>query len=241
MTAARSGVLAKVCGVGSIGDATDVAAAGADFMGVILSPGFSRSVEVARAARLYEAAPGARRAGVFVDASPLRVAEAARALALDVVQLSGVEAPVEAAAIAAAGPWRVWKTVHVRPGASLRQALAPYADVADGIVLDAWDPDRPGGTGVSFDWAAAGRRVRSAMGSATFVAAGGMNPGNAAAAIAALRPDVLDVSSGVEAAPGAKDARLVHAFVAAVRGASARAAAEPDRRPTRTATPSGRD
>ncbi len=209
-------VRAKVCGVTSARDAGWVADAGADYMGVILAPGFPRSVPPERAEQIYAAAP-ARRVGVFVDAEPRHMAAAARALALDVVQLSGTEPPAHVAALAAQGPWRVWKTVHARPGVPVAALARPYAGVAHGILVDAWDPSRPGGTGRAFEWANAGREVRGAIGSATFIAAGGMTPENAAAAVAALEPDVLDVSSGVESTPGAKDPGRVRAFVEAVR------------------------
>ena len=213
-------VLAKVCGARSARDAAVAADAGADFVGVILSPGFLRSTDPAQAGGIYGAAPPARRVGVFVDSPPGEAAAIARRLALDVIQLSGSEPPGDVRRIAAAGPWQVWKTVHVRSGAPVADLVGPYARVAHGIVLDAWDPSLPGGTGRAFDWAASGRGVRDAFGAATFIAAGGMTPENAGAAIGALQPDVLDVSSGVESAPGSKDPAKVRAFVAAVRRAS---------------------
>ena len=213
-------VLAKVCGVMTPRDARIVDGAGADFMGVILSPGFGRSVDPGSAGEIYGAA-SARRVGVFVDAGPGEVARLGETLALDVVQLSGSEPPWQVAEIAASGPWRVWKTVHARSGLSIARAAARYAEVADGILVDAWDPSVPGGTGRTFAWAGTGGEVRGAIGSATFIAAGGMTPENAAAAITALSPDVLDVSSGVESSPGAKDPARTSAFVEAVRTAAA--------------------
>ncbi len=220
-------VRAKVCGVMTARDAAVVAAAGADYMGVILSPGFSRSVTRGRAREVYGAAQAAggavrvRRVGVFVDAEAGHVAALAREMRLGVVQLSGGESPAGVAAVRDAGSWKVWKTVHARSGFSILESAGPYADVADGILLDAWDPARPGGTGRTFAWDGVGREVREAIGSATFIAAGGMTPENAGAAVAALSPDVLDVSSGVESTHGAKDPGRVRAFVDAVRGASA--------------------
>ena len=103
----------------------------------------------------------------------------------------------------------------------MAEAVAPYAGVVSGILVDAWDPSLPGGTGRTFAWAEVGREVRRAIGSASFIAAGGMTPENAGAAVAALGPDVLDVSSGVESVPGTKDPGRTRAFVEAVRRAGA--------------------
>lgn len=211
-------VAAKVCGVMTPRDAAVVGGAGADFMGVILSPGYGRSVAAERAGAIYEAA-SARRVGVFVDADEGDVIRIAAALDLDVIQLGGSETAEAAERIGAAGRWGVWKTVHARPDVSLADAAESYAAVADGVLVDSWDPQRPGGTGRTFSWAGAGSEVRRAIGPATFIAAGGMNPDNAADAVRALAPDVLDVSSGVEAVHGTKDPGRTRAFVRAVKRA----------------------
>ena len=213
-------VRVKVCGVRTPRDAAVVEAAGADFMGVILSPGYFRSVEVEQALAIYEAAR-ARRVGVFVDASADVVARTARDLALDVVQLGGSETVEAVREVGGTGDWAVWKTIHAKPGVSMAETAAPYAGVANGILVDAWDPSLPGGTGRTFAWTGVGREVRRAIGSASFIAAGGMTPENAGAAVAALGPDVLDVSSGVESVPGTKDPGRTRAFVDAVRRAGA--------------------
>lgn len=235
-------VRAKVCGVMTPRDGVVVGEAGADFMGVILSPGYARSVAHERALAIYEAAP-ARRVGVFVDAAADEVIRVAEALGLDVIQLSGSEPTDVVARIGAAGRWGVWKTVHAgapvaeevrvvaeaavpvaeaavsvaEAGAPVAEAAVPYAAVADGILVDSGDCGRPGGTGRTFRWEGVGRQVRRAIGSATFIAAGGMNPRNAAVAVRVLAPDVLDVSSGVEAVPGTKDPGRTRAFVRAVK------------------------
>ena len=209
-------VRVKVCGVMTPRDAAVVEEAGADFMGVILSPGYSRSVGPEQALEVYEAA-AARRVGVFVDAPAEVVVRIARELDLDVIQLGGRETIEAVTRIGGAGGWGVWKTVHARPGVSMADAAGRYAVVADGVLVDSWDPGLPGGTGRTFSWAGVGREVRGAIGSATFIAAGGMNPENAGAAVEALRPDVLDVSSGVESVLGTKDPGMTRAFVHAAR------------------------
>ena len=221
-------VAAKVCGVMTPGDAAVVGGAGADFMGVILSPGYGRSVAAERAGAIYEAA-SARRVGVFVDADADDVIRIAAALDLDVVQLGGRETADAVARIGAAGGWGVWKTVHARAGQSPAGAAGSYAGVANGILLDSWDPRRPGGTGKAFSWTGVGDEVRRAIGGATFIAAGGMTPDNAAEAVRALRPDVLDVSSGVEAAHGTKDPDRTRAFVRAVKRAGREVGGDRDR------------
>ncbi len=204
-------------------DAAVVAEAGADYMGVILSPGYGRSVEAERAAGFLAGKP-VRTVGVFVDEAAERVAAVAGRVGVQVIQLSGGESPAFVAEVAAAGPWEVWKTIHVRPGRSTARLVAPYAEAVGGILLDAWNPALPGGAGTGFQWAAVGPEVRAAIGSATFIAAGGMTPDNAGAALRALEPDVLDVSSGVESSPGRKDPERTRAFVAAVERANSRAA-----------------
>ena len=150
------------------------------------------------------------------------VVRTARELALDVVQLGGSETVEAVREVGRGGRWAVWKTLHARTGVPMSAAARRFAAVADGILVDSWDPRRPGGTGRVFSWAGVGREVRAAIGSAGFIAAGGMTPENAGAAVAALRPDVLDVSSGVESVPGAKDPDRTRAFVEAVRRAGAR-------------------
>lgn len=226
---------AKVCGVTSPRDAAIVADAGADYLGVILSPGYGRSVDLGRAREVFRACGPVRRVGVFVNEEPGRVAKAARALRIDVVQLHGRESPRAVAEVREAGPWQVWKTFHAEPAGAARvaDAVAPYAGVADGVLVDAWDPNAPGGTGRAFAWNEVGDAVRRAAPAALFVAAGGMTPANAASAVRALNPDVLDTSSGVESpadaedppagaedrSPGAKDPAKVRAFVDAVRTA----------------------
>lgn len=212
----------KVCGVTDAAGAVAAATSGAGFMGVILSPGYVRSVPAERARQLYGLFPGAR-VGVFVDSVPGQAARTAKDLALDVVQLHGGESPETAGRIAEAGAWAVWKSFHVRPDRPLSRLVRevePYAGVVDGVLADAWSAAAPGGTGRSFAWAGVGDAVRGCAGDAVFVAAGGLTPDNVAAAVAALGPDVVDASSGVESAPGVKDPARTRAFVDAARRAS---------------------
>ncbi|HSK18989.1 MAG TPA: phosphoribosylanthranilate isomerase [Longimicrobiales bacterium] len=206
----------KICGVCRTDDARAAADAGADWIGVILAPGRTRSRTVGQAAVIFDAA-GARRVGVFVDAEPAVVAAAARDLALDAVQLHGDE-PVDVVRRVRAGvACEVWKALRVRDAADYVRGAGTYGNEVDALVLDGWSPGAHGGAGVSFDWSAVAAEDVST--GARLVVAGGLTPGNVAAAVALLRPAMVDVSSGVEEAPGRKSHAGIHAFIAAARGA----------------------
>lgn len=221
LPAAARGVAVKVCGLTRPEDAALAAELGAAALGVVFAPG-PRRLEIDGAARVLAAAPpGPARVGVFVDPEPAFVAEAVRACALDWVQLSGRESAESAreivAAVAATGAEvGLIRAVHVRGEADIR-ALAEYP--ADAFLLDA-PPirtdggERMGGTGKSFDWSLAAAlpwdRRRVAL-------AGGLRPENLTTAVRAVRPAMVDVSSGVESAPGIKDPARVAAFLEAAR------------------------
>ncbi|NJD09925.1 MAG: phosphoribosylanthranilate isomerase [Gemmatimonadetes bacterium] len=210
-----SGVLVKICGLGSPADAAAARAAGADYVGVVLVPGRLRTRTVSEAAAIFAAAGAALRVGVFADTPVDDVLAASSALRLAAVQLHGSEAVSALVRLRAGGAPELWKAVPAQAdlGATVA-ALDRYAAVADAIVLDGAD----GGRGVRFDWTAF-RGVRDRLPRAVrLVVAGGLAPDNVAAAVAALGPDVVDVSSGVESAPGAKSGALMRTFVAAVRG-----------------------
>jgi phosphoribosylanthranilate isomerase len=208
MTAAR--VKVKICGLTSAADARAAAEAGADAVGLVFWSKSPRAVDVP-AARVIAAAlpPFVLRVGVFVDASPEDLARAVDEVGLDLVQLHGQEPPESLDAL----PRRALKAVHLLGEADLAPALR-YAERGAGLLVDARSADRPGGTGAPCDWPLA-RRLREQV--PFLVLAGGLDPGNVAAAVAAVRPDAVDVSSGVEAAPGRKDRARMRAFVEALR------------------------
>ena len=210
----------KICGICRPEDGALAFEAGADYVGVVVTPGFSRSRTVPEAAAIYAAAGSAGRAGVFVNATLEQVRETARLLALDIVQLSGTEAPELGRALrtASAGPPRssVWKVLRPTTAEALLEEVARWKDAADALLLDG----HKGGSGVPFDWeAVAAVRPRLPAG-LTLVVAGGLTPANVSRAVAMLRPDVVDVSSGVEAAAGEKSPEAVRAFVSAARHAT---------------------
>ncbi|MGH7446585.1 MAG: phosphoribosylanthranilate isomerase [Longimicrobiales bacterium] len=206
----------KICGVCRAKDARAAADAGAAWVGVILAPGRRRSRTMAQAAVIFEAVP-VRRVGVFVDAPADVVIAAAGALALDAVQLHGDE-PVELVRrIRDAVEAEVWKALRVQGTADFAHGAAAYAHWTDALLLDGWSADAHGGAGARFDWegiAAAGVPY-----GARLIVAGGLTPENVATAVTLLAPSMVDVSSGVEAAPGRKSAARMQAFVAAARGA----------------------
>ncbi len=211
----------KLCGICRPADAALAAAAGADYIGVILSPGFRRSQEAAVAAGIYAAAGTLARAGVFVDAARPTIEDAVAGFGLRVVQLHGGESPALARALRRPG-LEVWKALRPRDAEALLAAAERWADAADALLLDGGGG---GGTGTRFDWEAVARVRERLPAGLRLVVAGGLTPANVAEAVARLCPDVVDVSSGVESAPGRKSPEAVRAFLAAAR-AAARAAAE---------------
>jgi phosphoribosylanthranilate isomerase len=210
--------LIKICGINTA-DALDAAiAAGADFIGLVFFARSPRHVETAQAAAL--AARAAGRVGVvglFVDAAPDFLASVVADVRLDHVQVHGSETPAQVAAIGARHGLPVWKALGVRTRADLALADS-YAGAAARVLFDAKPPagaDLPGGNGLRIDWAML-KGVRPAL---PWMLAGGLDPANVAEALAVTGAPAVDVSSGVESAPGAKDPARVFAFCNAVRNA----------------------
>ncbi len=204
----------KVCGITRPEDGLRAAAAGADAIGIVFWPRSPRAVDVETARRIAAALPPfVVRVGVFVDAPRAVLCDVADAVGLDIVQLHGSEAPETLEGLSR----RVIKALRVRSEADLETA-ARYAQRGATILLDAGKETSPGGTGERCDWSLA-RRARERVGS--LVLAGGLTPENVKEAIDTVRPAAVDVSSGVESAPGRKDAARLAAFVAAVRGSEA--------------------
>ncbi|NIN71767.1 MAG: N-(5'-phosphoribosyl)anthranilate isomerase [Gemmatimonadetes bacterium] len=207
------GTRVKICGLTRPVDAEFAARQGADALGVVFASG-PRRLDIVRAAEVLAAAPvRVQRVGVFADQALEFIQEATERCRLDWIQLHGHERAELAAALTA----KVIKAVRVAGAADLERAR-DYP--ADAFLLDAPAADgRLGGTGEVFDWSEAEHLPwpRSKV-----IVAGGLNPGNVGAAVERLRPGGVDVSSGVESAPGVKDHALTAAFVAAVRETDAR-------------------
>lgn len=204
-----------MCGLTRRGDAEAAAAAGAAYLGVVLAPGGRRSV-TAHAAGVILNALAATRVGVFVDEPEDSLLRSAEAAGLAVLQLHGDEPPEAALRLRERG-WRVWKAVRARSGDDFARAAARYAGTVDALLLDGWSPDAHGGTGTRFPWHEVAARRGELPAGMRLVAAGGLTAANVARAARLLHPHVVDVSSGVELAPGVKDPAAVRAFVAAAR------------------------
>lgn len=207
-------VRVKICGLTRREDAQLAAAAGAAHGGVILAAGGKRSVTPQHAAGLFDGLPLSR-VGIFVDAPLDQIRRAADAAGLHVLQLHGSESPDLVRSLRAEGRWRVWKAVRPRSAAEMLEAVERFGSELDGLLLDGWSAAAPGGTGARFPWEeVAGHRDQLPAG-VELIAAGGLHASNVARAIELLRPSVVDVSSGVESAPGVKDPHAIPAFVAA--------------------------
>lgn len=208
-------VEAKICGLVRPGDARAAESAGADYLGVVFAPG-PRQRDPSQAREIWNGT-AARRVGVFVDPELDEVLRVARDLGLAVVQLHGSEAPALCREVRDSGPWAVWKAVAVRAGESLRSELERYAGAADGVLLEGSSTAGRGGVGARFDWSRL-ESVRAAWPDGLrLILAGGLSAANVEEAIRAVRPHVVDVSSGVESVPGRKDPARVQAFLSAVR------------------------
>jgi phosphoribosylanthranilate isomerase len=191
-------------------------ALGARYVGVIFAGG-PRQVTVDEARRVLEPARGAARAvGVFGVSSPGAIARIVNEAKLDVVQLSADPDPDMVDAVRQATKAEVWATV--RCGAELPAEAAALFGRADAVLLDARVEGQLGGTGKVLAWSdlAPALRAARAQNSGRLVLAGGLTAENVREANVALTPDVVDVSSGVESAPGVKDHERMRAFAAAV-------------------------
>lgn len=206
----------KICGL-KTPDAVDTAlAGGARWVGFVVFPKSPRHIAPQAAAALARRARGrADTVAVTVDADDTLLAEIRAAFAPDWIQLHGQEGPARVAAVRAYAGKGVIKALPIARGEDFA-AAAQFADAADWLMFDAKAPpeaDRPGGHGASFDWQLlAGRRFAR-----PWMLSGGLNPENLPAALAASQAPAVDVSSGVESAPGIKDAARIAAFLAAAR------------------------
>ncbi|MDU9407552.1 MULTISPECIES: phosphoribosylanthranilate isomerase [Pseudomonas] len=203
-------VRSKICGITRIEDALAAVAAGADAIGLVFYGKSPRAVGVEQAAAIVQALPPfVTTVGLFVDMPRDQLQQLLQRLPLDLLQFHGDESPADCE-----GHGRPYiKALRVRPGEDVAAAMAPYSG-ARGILLDTFVEGVPGGTGASFDWSLVPENAAKPI-----ILAGGLDADNVAAAIRQVRPYAVDVSGGVEASKGIKDAGKIRAFVQAVRDA----------------------
>jgi phosphoribosylanthranilate isomerase len=210
----------KFCGLTRAVDAEQAVALGAAYVGVIFAGG-PRNLSEDAALEVFSNVPRAvRRVGVFAGQSPGEIGRLARLLELDVLQLHGGSDQTRTAALREVFVGEIWAVVRVSAGL-LPAGWEAGAAGADAILLDAHVAGGTlGGTGVTLPWAALAGGLNGLRGRVRIVLAGGLRAENVAPAIAELRPDVVDVSSGVEVSPGIKDHEKMRAFRDAVTHAS---------------------
>ncbi len=187
--------------------------AGADAIGLVFYPRSPRAVTINQAIKIAEALPPlVSIVSLFVDPEPDLVEAVVTSLPVDLLQFHGDETAAFCGVFQR--PWL--KALRVRPEMDLIATAQAYQGEPQlrGLLLDAWVDGVAGGTGTTFDWSLAQTQLPKPV-----VLAGGLNPDNVGAAIAAVQPAGVDVSGGVEAEPGIKDAAAIQRFVAAVRAA----------------------
>lgn len=211
-------LVVKICGLKTEETVAAAVESGADMVGFVLFPASPRFVTAERARALAGPARGkAEVAALIVDLDDEAIAEAVRALKPDWLQVHGRESVERTREIGRRSGVRVMKALGVSGPGDLDRVPA-YAEVSDRLLFDAKPPkgaDRPGGHGKAFDW----RILAGLPGGLDFMLSGGLNAGNLAEALAATHAGAVDVSSGVETAPGVKSPDLIRAFIAAVRKA----------------------
>jgi len=194
----------KICGITRPEDGIAAAQAGADAIGLVFYPGSSRLVDVATANTIIHAlAPFVTTVGLFLDATADHVRAVLRQVPLDLLQFHGSESPEFCAQFER--PYI--KAVPMRFEADV-EAYAEDFKQAKGLLLDSHGGDKIGGSGERFDW----RRIPAGL-SKPVILAGGLGPENIAAAVQQVKPYGVDISSGVEAAKGIKDKRLIERFM----------------------------
>jgi len=201
-------VKVKICGITNPADGLAAAAAGADMIGLMFCPQSPRQLSIEAAAAISKTVPPhVAKVGVFVDPAEEFVVRAIRECGLGLVQFHGDESPGFCVQFGVMS----LKAFRIRDAASLDR-LPLYS--TEGWLLDACSPKGLGGTGEQFNWELAVEAKK--FGRPIFLA-GGLTPENAAAAVRKVRPYALDVSSGVESAPGKKDHEKIRRFISAVR------------------------
>lgn len=210
----------KICGIRTEAIRDAAVAAGAAYLGFVFFPKSPRNVTHEEAAALAVGVPpGVAKVALTVNADDAALEALLEAVPLDMLQLHGAESPERVAEVRARFGLPVMKAVGVRGEADL-PAIAEYSRVADQLLIDAKAPKDgalPGGNGLAFDW----RLIAGRRWAVPWMLAGGLTPQNVAEAVRLTGATQLDLSSGVETAPGVKDPALVRAFMTAAAAAAA--------------------
>jgi phosphoribosylanthranilate isomerase len=189
-------------------DALAAARLGVDAIGLVFYPLSPRAVEVEQARQIAQALPPfVTTVGLFVDAEPAAIEAVLRRVPLDLIQFHGAETPADCERFGR--PYI--KAIRMREGVDLQREAERF-QTARGLLVDAYDPNRPGGTGQRCDWDRIPKDLPKPL-----ILAGGLEPENVRAAIAQVQPWAVDVSSGVESAKGVKDYAKMAAFLREVR------------------------
>ncbi len=204
MSAERARPAVKFCGLTRAEDAARAAELGAAYVGVILASGPRLLTENRAAEVLAEIPRDVGRVGVFGDQPAAEIARIARRLSLRAVQLHGATDPARVGDVRGAVEAEVWPVIRIG-GSALPAAAEEIAADSGVLFLDSLVEGSLGGSGVAFAWDDLAAKIQALRAGKRVVLAGGLRPENVARAIAALSPDVVDVSSGVESAPGIKD------------------------------------
>ncbi|WP_406648107.1 phosphoribosylanthranilate isomerase [Aliisedimentitalea scapharcae] len=210
-------VRVKICGLRTQADVTAAAQAGAAYVGFVFFPKSPRHLTVTVAAELAAAVPaGICKVALTVNATDDDLDAIVAAVPLDMLQLHGSESPDRVAEVKARFGLPVMKAIGVATAEDLGK-IDLYSQVADQVLIDAKPPkgsDLPGGNGLAFDWRLlAGRKYWQKP----WMLAGGLTPGNVAEAVRMTGARQVDVSSGVESAPGVKDPEMIAALVRAAQ------------------------
>lgn len=206
----------KICGLKTPEAVEAALSGGASYIGFIFFPKSPRNVEPEAAGKLRDRARGrAKAVAVTVDADDAFLDRIMRDMQPDLMQLHGKETPARVAEVKRRYGLPVIKALSVSSADDIARAR-PYAGIADFIMFDARAPkgsELPGGNGVSFDWSL----LKTVGPELTYFLAGGLTAENVGEAVRIAHPPIIDISSGVETAPGVKDPALIRDFFAAVR------------------------
>jgi len=199
----------KICGITRVEDARAAIDSGADALGLVFYSKSPRYVELSVAANIARTiGPFVTIVGLFVNAEAAQVREAVKTVGLDLLQFHGDEDE----AYCAQFDMPYIKAIRMSPELDVKEVVTKYPS-ARGFLFDAWNKDKYGGTGETFEWQRLSSLKESADTDIPFILAGGLTPENVDQAVAAVKPYAIDVSGGVEQSPGIKSPELIQQFI----------------------------